>query len=123
MKSSRPLEREHAIVIGASMAGLLAARVLANHFRQVTVVERDTIPPSGGQRRGVPQGRHTHGLLASGRNVLERFFPGMTEALLAAGAVHADVARDFRWFMESACLSRDSHGAVLGPVTRHSTGT
>lgn len=68
---------EHAIIIGGSMAGLLAARVLADHFEQVTIVDRDQFPASGEQRRGVPQGRHTHGLLASGRRALDELFPGI----------------------------------------------
>jgi hypothetical protein len=62
--------RNCAIVIGGSIAGLLAARVLADYYGQVIVVERDSFPEMGEQRRGVPQGRHTHGILASGRNVL-----------------------------------------------------
>jgi 2-polyprenyl-6-methoxyphenol hydroxylase-like FAD-dependent oxidoreductase len=52
-------------VIGGGFGGLLAARVLADHYRQVTVIERDTFPPQGEHRKGVPQSRHTHGLLAS----------------------------------------------------------
>ena len=79
---SRPLgaDRKHAVVSGGSMAGLLASRVLSDHFERVTLIERDALPARAEQRRGVPQGRHTHGLLASGRNVLEKFFPGISEA-------------------------------------------
>jgi predicted flavoprotein YhiN len=36
--------RDHAIVVGASMAGMLAARVLADTFERVTVLERDALP-------------------------------------------------------------------------------
>jgi 2-polyprenyl-6-methoxyphenol hydroxylase-like FAD-dependent oxidoreductase len=61
--------RKHAIVVGGSMTGLLAARVFADYFEQVTIVERDRFPAIGEPRRGVPQGRHTHGLLASGRRI------------------------------------------------------
>ena len=68
--------RKHAIVIGGSMGGLVAARVLSDHFEHVTLLDRDTFPEVGQQRRGVPQGVHTHGLLASGRRVLEHQFPG-----------------------------------------------
>jgi 2-polyprenyl-6-methoxyphenol hydroxylase-like FAD-dependent oxidoreductase len=110
--------REHAIVIGGSMAGLLAARVLSDHFGQVSLVERDAFPALVEQRRGVPQGRHTHGLLASGRNVLERLFPGISEALLKAGALTRDIARDSRWFFEGACLSRPSSGLNGLAMTR-----
>ncbi len=51
-----------AVVLGASMAGLLAARVLSEQFDRVVVIERDTLPPAGEHRRGVPHGRHLHGL-------------------------------------------------------------
>jgi hypothetical protein len=75
-----PLDaHDRAVVIGGSIGGLLAARVLAEQYRRVTVLERDSFPPVGEQRRGVPQVQHTHGLLASGRNVLERWFPGFSQ--------------------------------------------
>jgi 2-polyprenyl-6-methoxyphenol hydroxylase-like FAD-dependent oxidoreductase len=99
-------ERNHAIVIGGSMAGLLAARVLSDYYRVVTVVERDAFPAGPDNRRGVPQGRHTHGLLAGGRAVLENFFPGISESLLDQGSITGDIAHDCRWFFEGACLSR-----------------
>jgi len=92
------------------MAGLLAARVLSDHFGRVSLIERDALPELAEQRRGVPQGRHTHGLLASGRNVLEELFPGISEALLKEGAVSHDIVRDSRWFFEGACLSRPPSG-------------
>ena len=103
-------DRKHAIVLGGSMAGLLASRVLFDHFEQVSLIERDALPTRPEQRRGVPQGRHTHGLLASGRNVLEKLFPGISEALLKAGAVNGDIVRDSRWFFEGSCLSRPASG-------------
>jgi 2-polyprenyl-6-methoxyphenol hydroxylase-like FAD-dependent oxidoreductase len=77
---------EHAVVIGGSIAGLLAARVLANHFDQVTVVERDMISHAPEPRRGVPQGRHAHALLVRGKEVIETFFPGLTDDLIRDGA-------------------------------------
>ena len=47
-----------AIVIGAGIAGLVTARVLADHVDQVTILERDHLPGEPVVRRGVPQGRH-----------------------------------------------------------------
>jgi 2-polyprenyl-6-methoxyphenol hydroxylase-like FAD-dependent oxidoreductase len=58
---------QHAIVIGASMSGLLAARALSEFYAVVTVLERDAFPQSDNPRKGVPQGRHAHSLLACGR--------------------------------------------------------
>ena len=89
---------KHAIVVGAGMGGLLAARALADHFDEVTVLERDALPDSPDTRKGVPQGRHTHGLLARGREVLEQSFPGFTEGIIAQGAVPADIVNDGLWF-------------------------
>ena len=76
-----------AVVLGASMAGLLAARVLAERFEQVVVIERDVLQPVGEHRRGVPHGRHLHGLHPRGREILEELFPGFTATLTASGAV------------------------------------
>jgi 2-polyprenyl-6-methoxyphenol hydroxylase-like FAD-dependent oxidoreductase len=78
--------RDHAVVMGAGMAGLLAARALADHFEQVTVVDRDQLPDRPGFRRGVPQSRHLHVLLSRGLECLEELFPGFEADLVAAGA-------------------------------------
>jgi 2-polyprenyl-6-methoxyphenol hydroxylase-like FAD-dependent oxidoreductase len=102
--------RHHAVVIGAGMGGLLAARVLSERFARVTILERDSLPSCGENRRGVPQGRHTHGLLASGANVLETLFPGFAARAVAAGALKGDIARDARWFNEGGCLARSTSG-------------
>ena len=89
---------KHAIVVGAGMGGLLAARALADQFDEVTVLERDALPDSPDPRKGVAQGRHTHGLLDRGREVLEQLFPGFTEEIIAQGAVPADMVNDGLWF-------------------------
>lgn len=86
-----------AVVIGASMGGLLAARVLADRFDQVTIVDRDDLPDGAASRKGVPQGRHAHGLLASGEQVLRDLFPGLMEDLVSAGAQCVTV-RQARWW-------------------------
>ncbi|MFD7709702.1 NAD(P)/FAD-dependent oxidoreductase [Streptomyces sp. NPDC059786] len=75
-----------AVVIGAGMAGLAAARVLADGFESVTVVERDRLPDSAVIRAGAPQGHHVHGLLARGAEVFEGYFPGLRAELERAGA-------------------------------------
>ncbi|CAN5715683.1 FAD-dependent oxidoreductase [soil metagenome] len=79
----------HAVVLGASMAGLVAARVLTDFYDRVTVVERDILPDGVEHRRGVPQGRHLHALLAGGSLALEELLPGILDELVADGAVVA----------------------------------
>jgi flavin-dependent dehydrogenase len=76
---------DRAVVLGASLAGLLAARVLADGYGQVTVLDRDELPQASTHRRGVPHGRHVHALLARGQQALEELFPGFTEELVANG--------------------------------------
>jgi 2-polyprenyl-6-methoxyphenol hydroxylase-like FAD-dependent oxidoreductase len=77
---------ERAVVLGASMGGLLAARVLADFYRTVVVIERDELADDPVNRRGVPQGRHVHALLTRGAQILEEFFPGLLDELVGAGA-------------------------------------
>ena len=77
---------ERAVVLGASMGGLLAARVLADFYGSVTVVERDVLSEDPATRRGVPQGRHVHVLLAGGAQILDELFPGILHELVADGA-------------------------------------
>jgi 2-polyprenyl-6-methoxyphenol hydroxylase-like FAD-dependent oxidoreductase len=78
---------EHAVVLGASMGGLLATRVLADFYRTVTVVERDVLPTESAQRRGVPQGRHVHALWPRGSEILEGLFPGFLTKLVSDGSI------------------------------------
>lgn len=90
-------QNNHAIVLGGSIGGLLAARVLANHFTQVTLIERDALTQGAENRKGAPQGRHLHALLARGYQALVTLFPGFQADLLAAGAVICDITNDVRW--------------------------
>ncbi len=87
----------HAVVIGGSMAGLLAARVLSDHFARVTVIERDRFPEEPVPRRGVPQAHQLHVLLRRGRVILERLFPGLGGELVSAGCPVVDMANDLAW--------------------------
>ena len=88
---------DHAVVIGGSMAGLLAARVLADHYQRVTLIERDVFPGVGENRKGVPHGRHVHGLHPRGREILDELFPGFTDKVAAAGGVRCDALADLRY--------------------------
>jgi 2-polyprenyl-6-methoxyphenol hydroxylase-like FAD-dependent oxidoreductase len=91
-----------AAVIGASMGGLLAARALADHFEQVTLLERDALPDTAVHRKGTPQSRHAHAVLVRGLEAMEGFFPGLIEELVAHGADYGDVSQNARWFHEGA---------------------
>jgi 2-polyprenyl-6-methoxyphenol hydroxylase-like FAD-dependent oxidoreductase len=76
----------HAVVLGASISGLLSARVLSDAYDHVTLVERDELPETlTGDRRGVPQGRHAHGLLPRGAQILEDLFPGLLKDFVSTG--------------------------------------
>jgi len=88
----------HAVVIGGSISGLLAARILSAHFDRVTIFERDVLPHSIDNRRGVPQGRHGHGVLASGMRAFKSLFPSLERDLLEGGALPGDVVGNIRWF-------------------------
>lgn len=88
---------EQAIVIGASVAGLLAARVLAESYDRVTVLDRDRLPQFGEGRHAVPQGRHAHALLPAGQAAIEELLPGFASDAAAAGAPTYEPGADFRF--------------------------
>lgn len=108
----------HAAVIGGSMAGLLAARVAADHFDRVTVLERDRLPDGPEARKGTPQARHIHVLLTAGRRALEELFPGLMGELVAAGAVDYDAANDMAWRNPYGWGVRFPSGIMLLGATR-----
>jgi 2-polyprenyl-6-methoxyphenol hydroxylase-like FAD-dependent oxidoreductase len=86
-----------AVVIGASMAGLLTARVLSSHFDRVALLERDQVVDDAQPRKGQPHARHLHSLLAEGLTILERYFPALRDDLCAGGAMLGDMGADMRW--------------------------
>jgi 2-polyprenyl-6-methoxyphenol hydroxylase-like FAD-dependent oxidoreductase len=95
------------------MGGLLAARALADFYDEVLILERDSFPTSGENRKGVPQGRHAHGLLARGREVLEELFPGLTAELAQQGAETGDIGETVRWFHHGR-YHQEVQSAMLG---------
>jgi 2-polyprenyl-6-methoxyphenol hydroxylase-like FAD-dependent oxidoreductase len=109
---------DHAVVLGASMAGLLAARVLADAYAQVTMIDRDQLPLIGTHRRGVPHGRHVHALLAAGQQALEELFPGLTAELVAHGAPAGDVLGNGRWYLSGHRLRQAPTGLVALCLSR-----
>jgi len=93
------LRYAHAVVIGGSIAGLLAARVLSRYFEQVTVLERDTLSEQPVFRGGVPQAKHGHLLLAKGQQIVERLLPGIRGEF-----ANADMP-SIHWGKDSAVLT------------------
>jgi 2-polyprenyl-6-methoxyphenol hydroxylase-like FAD-dependent oxidoreductase len=82
------------IVMGASIAGLWAARVLADHFDEVLILERDSLPEGPEPRGGVPQSRQYHIMLLKGLQLMDDLFPGLRDELIEAGAIPFDTIND-----------------------------
>jgi 2-polyprenyl-6-methoxyphenol hydroxylase-like FAD-dependent oxidoreductase len=111
--------RRHAVIVGGSLAGMLAARTLSDHFDGVTVLERDRFTETPAARKGLPQGRHAHALLERGREALERFLPGLTGELVRAGAEPLDFTRDVAWMSPSGWYVRCPGDLLLLASTRN----
>jgi 2-polyprenyl-6-methoxyphenol hydroxylase-like FAD-dependent oxidoreductase len=109
---------ERTIVIGGSIAGLLAARVLADRSREVLIAERDRLPEQPELRAGVPQARHAHILLERGRRIIETLFPGICNEMVAAGARLYDVGRDVSFISWAGDAVRFDAGIPFLAVSR-----
>ena len=90
---------QQAIVVGGSIAGLIAARVLSDYFEQVLVIERDEIADQPVIHKSIPQGNHLHALLHGGLQVLSLLYPAFTEDLRQRGATQITVGRDIVWYL------------------------
>ena len=108
----------HAIVIGGSIAGLLTARVLTNHFAQVTVTERDLLPQTPDFRNCAPHARHAHGLLVRGQQIMESYFPGLTADLLAQGAIAANMGTELSLYIGGVPVQPFASDLVITACSR-----
>ncbi|MDX1548442.1 MAG: FAD-dependent monooxygenase [Rhodothermales bacterium] len=104
--------RDHAVVIGGSLAGLFAARVLSDHYAHVTLLERDPVHDRPESRKGQPQTRHLHALLAQGLHSITHLFPGIDQALTGGGAVLADMGEAMHWYHFGGYRTRFTSGLV-----------
>ncbi|RKT66975.1 2-polyprenyl-6-methoxyphenol hydroxylase-like FAD-dependent oxidoreductase [Saccharothrix variisporea] len=110
---------QRAVVLGASMAGLMAARVLAEFYGEVVVVDRDDLSEvSGTPRNSVRQGGHAHALLARGLRVLEELYPGLTDELVALGMPVGDLGDNLRWIFNGRQIAKVHTGLVVVSLVR-----
>lgn len=111
-------DKTRGVVLGGSIAGLFAARVLSDAYDEVIIVDRDVLIGAEGPRRGAPQGRHINGLLARGQLGMEELYPGITEELFADGVPTGDLAGDVRWYFNGKRLYQQHAGLVCVAASR-----
>lgn len=110
---------KQAVIIGGSVAGLLAAAALANRYEQVIVIERDNLPGQPDFRKGVPQGRHAHGLSTRGFQAMKALLPGLHQRLLDNGALlDRDAGRTMKAFQYGGYTPDCEAGILIGMVSR-----
>lgn len=109
---------QQAIIIGGSLGGLLTARALSSHFEQVIILERDTVANRPEPRKGQPQARHLHGLLANGLHLMTRYFPDLPQALQDNGAVMGDFADTMQWYTYGGYRKRFKMGVQATLMSR-----
>lgn len=103
---------DHAVVLGGSIAGSLAARMLARAYRKVTVIDRDDLSGPAGPRHAIPQGHHIHALLARGQQILDELFPGFTDELISIGVPTGDFGTSLSWYFNGEMIQKAETGLV-----------
>lgn len=111
-------QRTHAVVIGCSLAGLLTARVLSDHFERVTLLERDPVSDHPESRRGQAQTRHLHGLLAQGFRIIKKLVPDLEDTMAKSGATVSDMGESIRWYHHDGYKIQFTSGLVAVSVSR-----
>ena len=114
----QPTGRDHVVVVGGSLSGLLSAQVLAARFARVTVVERDLLAPDTGFRRGAPQAHHVHLLLERGALAMESILPGLRAELAAGGAPGFDFGEAVRILLSSGWTPLAATGVTTQAFSR-----
>jgi 2-polyprenyl-6-methoxyphenol hydroxylase-like FAD-dependent oxidoreductase len=109
---------DRALVIGSSIAGLLAAQALSETYSEVIVLDRDDLPYGPVPRSGVPQIRHAHGLLAGGREAMEALLPGLTADLVGAGAIVGDAQEAMHYYAGTRRYATGTSGLTAVAVSR-----
>jgi len=110
--------KTRAVVLGGSIAGLFAARVLADAYDEVQIVDRDKLIGVDGARRNCPQGKHINGLLARGQLVMEEFYPGITNEIFADGVPTGDLCGDVRWYFNGVRIEQQAAGLTCVSASR-----
>lgn len=115
---SQKVSNNVAVVIGGSMAGLLTARVLSNHFTQVILLERDKINDQPEARKGQPHTRHLHALLTKGLETMLTYYPALVDDLTAGGAIITDLGQALRWHICGGYRRQFSSGLISALMSR-----
>jgi len=110
--------QERAVVLGASVAGLLVGRVLADFFDEVILVDKGDLDDAVAPRRSVPQGNHAHAILTPMYHVLQRFLPGLVDELVADGASVYDAGKHVRLLFMGKPLTNGRTGQPIIGSTR-----
>lgn len=97
-----------AVVLGGSLAGLFAARVLSEAYDEVLIVDRDELIGVEGPRRGCPQSRHINGLLARGQRAMEELYPGITQEIFDDGVPTGDLCGNVRWYFNGLRIEQQA---------------
>jgi len=111
-------KEDKSIVIGGGIAGLLASRVLSEHFTNVVLIEKDHYPKNAGPRNGTPQANHVHVLLMKGKQILTDLFPNLERNLLDKGAHKIDLLADARYLLKTGWAMRFDSGKYTIACTR-----
>jgi 2-polyprenyl-6-methoxyphenol hydroxylase-like FAD-dependent oxidoreductase len=121
MRMAIPMN-SHAVIIGGGIGGLLAAHALAGRFERITVLERDrysdAISPSPPARRGVPQSRCPHMLMAAGAALFDELMPGWQDELVARGASSFDASAGALLHTGAGTLPRTFSGIATYACSR-----
>lgn len=94
MSDARSRGPKRVVIVGGSIAGMLAAAAVKDHVGSVEIIEAHELPAGPEPRTGVPQAVHIHWLQTGGAEAIKALLPGSIDRLIAMGANRVPVTID-----------------------------
>lgn len=111
-------KKQHAIVLGGSIGGLMTARVLSDYYKKVTIIEKDKVIFAPETRKGQPHAKHLHSLQYVALNAILKYFPNLKKQLINQGGIEIDLINSLNYYSHGGFKKKFNIGKNVVSTSR-----